>query len=288
MLDHVRRFSFSPLRVDDLALMTPRTSRRWFRRFADARERLRDQVPYVEHFPVNAGPPTQRSPLRIVSYNVHRWSGVAGGNRYRPELASRVIEELDADVLGLQEVLVPFDQPDPVLQLAQDLDLHLVRVATRAHRRGALCNAILSRYPVSRTQMIDLTLTRVEKRSAILVRLADPVGVEVVSTHLAIVDRTRRRQVQTLLGHSGLQGPVVVLGDMNAWRQCKATRELDREFIDDHNNANWPATFPSRRPLLALDRIYARGADVLRVNAVDTPAARLGSDHLPVVAEVAV
>jgi hypothetical protein len=38
-------------------------------------------------------------------------------------------------------------------------------------------------------------------------------------------------------------------------------------------------------PVLALDRIYARGADVLDVAAHDSAAARRASDHLPVVAD---
>jgi endonuclease/exonuclease/phosphatase family metal-dependent hydrolase len=40
--------------------------------------------------------------------------------------------------------------------------------------------------------------------------------------------------------------------------------------------------------MFALDRIYARGADVLEVWQHDSAAARKASDHLPVVAQVAV
>jgi endonuclease/exonuclease/phosphatase family metal-dependent hydrolase len=40
--------------------------------------------------------------------------------------------------------------------------------------------------------------------------------------------------------------------------------------------------------MLALDRIYARGADVQSVATHDTRAARRASDHLPVAAKVQV
>jgi len=40
--------------------------------------------------------------------------------------------------------------------------------------------------------------------------------------------------------------------------------------------------------MLALDRIYARGADVMHVSTHDTRAARRASDHLPVAARVEV
>jgi len=36
----------------------------------------------------------------------------------------------------------------------------------------------------------------------------------------------------------------------------------DRE-LDAHHNREWPASFPAARPVLALDRIYARGAEVV-------------------------
>ena len=82
-------------------------------------------------------------------------------------------------------------------------------------------------------------------------------------------------------------GPAVLMGDMNAWRNCKGSQELD-EALGLHHNLNWPASFPAGRPLLALDRIYTRNADVVEVCEHDTPAARKASDHLPVVAEVSI
>jgi endonuclease/exonuclease/phosphatase family metal-dependent hydrolase len=37
---------------------------------------------------------------------------------------------------------------------------------------------------------------------------------------------------------------------------------------------------------MALDRVYARGALVTGIRAHDSPAARRGSDHLPVIASL--
>jgi endonuclease/exonuclease/phosphatase family metal-dependent hydrolase len=50
----------------------------------------------------------------------------------------------------------------------------------------------------------------------------------------------------------------------------------------------WPRTFPAARPVLALDRVYARGAQVSRMEAHASPAARRASDHLPVIAHLRV
>ena len=94
------------------------------------------------------------------------------------------------------------------------------------------------------------------------------------------------RQVKSLLRHPQLQaGPAVLLGDMNAWRKCKGTQELDDVF-ERHHNQDWPSTFPAPAPVLALDRVYTHRAKVLSVESHDTPASRRASDHLPVIARI--
>ena len=82
-------------------------------------------------------------------------------------------------------------------------------------------------------------------------------------------------------------GPAVLMGDMNAWRNCKGSQVLEEE-LGLHHNLDWPASFPAGRPMLSLDRIYTRNAAVVEVGHHDSPAARKASDHLPVVAEVEV
>jgi endonuclease/exonuclease/phosphatase family metal-dependent hydrolase len=112
--------------------------------------------------------------------------------------------------------------------------------------------------------MLDLSFTRLEKRVAVAVQLEDGSGrLDVVVTHLALGDRTRHRQVQSLLEHRRLrEAPTLIMGDMNAWRRCPATRALDEE-LRSHHNEKWPASFPSASPVLALDRIYAQGLRIL-------------------------
>jgi len=225
--------------------------------------------------------------FNIATYNVHRWTGIAGGRRWCPELALAVIAELDADVIALQEVLRPNLADDPLQYIAEELDLYFAFVPTRRHRLGVLGNAILSRWPMKGVFPIDLSFSRLEQRSAIVSKFqGERHTLTVVATHLALVDRTRKFQVQSLLNHPWLQHPAVLLGDMNAWRRCRATRELDRTLSSLHSNRSWPASYPSAAPVLALDRIYTRGAQVYDIQVHNSPAARRGSDHLPVVARI--
>lgn len=235
--------------------------------------------------------PVMHREMRVATYNVHRWSGLNGRSRPDAARAAFVISELDADVVALQEVLRPFTGEDPLEMLSDALGLHLAFAVTRQHKLGQLGNAILSRLPISGLSVLDISYSRIERRGALCAQVggdAEGGGLSVIATHLSLVDRTRHRQVQSLLEHPQLAtGAAVLLGDMNAWRRCKASRELD-STLEQHHNRAWPASFPALRPVLALDRIYARGADVVDVATHATAAARRASDHLPVVARIAV
>lgn len=225
--------------------------------------------------------------IRVATYNVHRWTGLNGRSRPDPARAAFVISELEADLVALQEVLRPQRGLDPLVSLADALGLHVAFATTRAHRDGHIGNAILSRWPIASVSMLDLSYSRLEKRVAVAVQLAHgQQQLDVVATHLALADRTRHRQVRSLLDHPRLrETPTLLMGDMNAWRNCRATRALERELVEGAS-FEWPPSFPSASPVLALDRIYARGVRIVSIDAHASRAARRASDHLPVVARV--
>ena len=97
----------------------------------------------------------------------------------------------------------------------------------------------------------------------------------------------RRVQVQRILAafeHAPLC-PSVVMGDVNEWYLWgRPLRWLHRRFAVTHA----PATFPARRPLLKLDRIWAHPAGALARarRASQRRSRRVASDHLPLVAEL--
>jgi endonuclease/exonuclease/phosphatase family metal-dependent hydrolase len=225
--------------------------------------------------------------ITVATYNVHRWTGLNGRGPMDPARAAFVISEMDADVIALQEVMRPHRGEDPLVSIADAMGLHVAFAATRVHKRGEIGNAVLSRWPIAGVSMLDLSYSRMESRVAVAARFRFEIGaLDIVATHLALADRTRHRQVRTLLDHPDLRSaPTLLLGDMNAWRKCKATQALDAEF-DEHHNREWPPSFPSAAPVFSLDRVYSRGVRVLDVAAHMTRAAQRASDHLPVVARV--
>jgi endonuclease/exonuclease/phosphatase family metal-dependent hydrolase len=238
----------------------------------------------LEHDP---DPPELAQGVTVATYNVHRWTGVNGRKAPDPARAGFVISELDADVIALQEVLKPYGEEDPLAALSKALGFHFAFAATRIHKRGELGNAILSRFPFRSCTVIDISHSRIEKRGVMSAQFSEgDRSLSVMATHLSLVDRTRERQAHSLLGHPEMNsGPAVLLGDMNAWRKCKASRRLDDE-LSRHHNLNWPPSFPARRPVFALDRVYTSQMELLELRSHDTPSSRRASDHLPVVAKL--
>ncbi|MFW5955233.1 MAG: endonuclease/exonuclease/phosphatase family protein [Rhodothermales bacterium] len=255
--------------------------------YRELRATLSARVPYLASYhPADDTSQGPANEFTVASYNVHRWTGLAGGKRMNPDLALHVLTELGADIIALQEVLRVFDGRDPLTEIAEELGYHVAFATTRIHRRGELGNALLARWPMKAVHAIDLNFGRFEQRSALGAQFSGH-SLSVVATHLALVDRTRRRQVHSILQHPRLQGPTLLLGDMNAWRKCPASRQLDDAFVNLHHNRDWPPTYPATRPVLALDRIYARGATVEDLRAYSSASSRRGSDHLPILARIA-
>ena len=67
-----------------------------------------------------------------------------------------------------------------------------------------------------------------------------------------------RRQAEPdhILSHTD---PLSMVHPSNLPATCGVCHE-DQEFLERHSNRRWPASFPATRPVMALDRIYARGA----------------------------
>jgi endonuclease/exonuclease/phosphatase family metal-dependent hydrolase len=132
---------------------------------------------------------------------------------------------------------------------------------------------------------IDLSEPGLEPRGALAARLETPAGpLRVVATHLGLGRRERRRQAARLLEALGPLDalPTVLLGDLNEWLPGVLRRRL-RGLLPGPA----PRTFPTRRPVFALDRVFATpGCRVTDVRAHASPLARKASDHLPLVAEV--
>jgi endonuclease/exonuclease/phosphatase family metal-dependent hydrolase len=234
--------------------------------------------------------PARRTRLRVASYNIH--ACVGGDGQRDPARVAAVLREIDADIIGLQEVDAREGETHASQQmeyLASTLGHHAIAGPTLLRHDGHYGNALLTRRPVLDVRHLDLTVYRREPRAALDVDLNfDGVAVRVVVTHLGLLPGERRTQVRRLLDQLGESRAdvVVVCGDINEWFAIgRPLRWLHARL----GRTTGVATFPAAFPVFALDRIWVNPRGALTTLAAHTsPSARVASDHLPVTAEISV
>lgn len=222
--------------------------------------------------------------MRIASYNTH--AGIGLDRRFAPERTARVVAELDADVVALQELRTR-DGIDMLDLLRRDGGHHAIAGHTMTFADGAFGNGLLTRFPIRSVTHIPLSVARREPRGAIDAVLdCDGMALRVIATHLGLRPAERGAQIERLLDALRAEPslPTVLLGDLNEWFLRRASlRWLHAHF----GESPACATFPSPCPVLALDRCWVTPAHALRgICAHRSRAARIASDHLPLVAEL--
>ncbi|HVY80355.1 MAG TPA: endonuclease/exonuclease/phosphatase family protein [Steroidobacteraceae bacterium] len=229
-------------------------------------------------------------PLRIASYNIHRCKGTDG--KRDVERVAQVIQELDCDTIGLQEVDSRGGAGTDSRQLeylTAATGMQAVAGTTIIRHDRDYGNALLTRRKILAVRRHDLSFRRFEPRGALEVDL-DVAGamVRVFVMHLGLLPYERRyqmRKVLALLRAMALDQPVVVLGDVNEWLP------IGRPLRWLHGLMGKPPqlrTFPVWAPLFALDRVWVRPVgSLLDFSVHRTTLSRRASDHYPVKAVVA-
>jgi endonuclease/exonuclease/phosphatase family metal-dependent hydrolase len=246
--------------------------------------------------------------LRVATYNIHKGvRGLGPAKRLEIHNLGLGIEALDADVVCLQEVRL-FNHQEarsfsatqfghwawPQQPQAEYLAPEGYEVAYRSNavtRHGEHGNALLSRWPLGGVGHHDVSDHRFEQRGLLHVPVQwRGIEVHVVVVHLGLIHASRVRQAQRVaeLVSTALpaRAPVIVAGDFNDWNEglddCLTPAGLSRACTTEVPRA---LTFPSRVPVLALDRIYTRGLHCQHIMVPRGGAWARMSDHLPLVAD---
>ena len=222
--------------------------------------------------------------LRIATYNVH--GGVGLDRRYDIDRIARVIVELDAEVIGLQELQSHGN--DNMLEILQRAtSMSAIAATTFRSKFGDFGNGLLTRLPIVARGCIDLNFGRREPRNAIDATLdCHGTPLQIICTHLGLRASERREQLRRLIAAIGQRPeiPTVLMGDINDW---SPSHRIDRALHEHFGKSPARGTFPSLFPLLALDRLWVTPPSTLtRVSAHRSRIARLASDHLPLIAQL--
>ena len=233
--------------------------------------------------------------LRVVTYNVHKCRGMDGMTS--PQRIGRILRTLDADVIGLQEVLDVRDglsELDQVRYLANSFDGYSWCVGeNRILHGGAYGNMTLSRLPIKAFHNYDLTHNHREPRGCLRTELSvkDKTTLQAFNLHLGTGFIERRHQVRYLLGHlerEAVTGPRILFGDFNEWTRGLTTRTLTRKFdtFGPKIMLNQRRTYPGTFPILHLDHFYFDSTLQLdHMHLVRSTESLVASDHLPLVAD---
>ncbi|WP_347266329.1 endonuclease/exonuclease/phosphatase family protein [Paracoccus sp. (in: a-proteobacteria)] len=224
--------------------------------------------------------------LRLASYNLHKCRGMTGP--HAPERNLRVIAELRADVIALQEVDFRFGaRPEALPRALIERFTGLVPapfLGTGENSLGWHGQTILMRPELlARAEIRRLPLPGIEPRGALVLRLP---GVTVVALHLGLMRSSRRAQLSRIVAQVRRIGNdrVVLTGDFNEWHDTRGLEALSPLRVIAPG-PSWPAPFPRLR----YDRFaLSRGIAVLACGVVASEMARQASDHLPVWADLAV
>ena len=221
--------------------------------------------------------------LTVASYNIHKAEGI--DRRVDLSRIALVLKEIDADLVGVQEVYRPQAEA-----LAGSLDMRMVMGATRFHAGLPYGNAVFTRLAIQASYTFDLTRpTRQPRGGMRLDLLVAGRMLHLFNVHFGLKIRERVEQVEALVREQILNveliGPRVVIGDLNEWFPGPVGRALRREL----HGPRIRRTHPAPLPLFPLDRIYwDRNLQSEGFHVHRSRLARVASDHLPVVARLRV
>ena len=243
--------------------------------------------------------------LKVLTVNIHKGFTFFNRKFILPELREAV-RKIGADVVFLQEVTGSHTQHGNKFEnfpetphyefLADSIWPEFAYGRNAVYDQGDHGNAVMSKFPIVRFQNHDVSISGPERRGLLHCELAiagQSANLHAICVHLSLIETHRTQQMdrlcQLIATDVPPQAPLVVAGDFNDWRhrakdQLAQGAGLHEVFVQAHGH---PArTFPARKPLLRLDRIYVRNAIGHKpVVLPHKPWSHL-SDHAPLAAEI--
>ena len=252
---------------------------------------------------MNASP--QVPPLRVLTINTHKGFTALNRRFVLPELRD-AIRAVGADLVFLQEVQgehahhalrwTSWPEMPHYEFLADTLWPQFAYGRNAVYPHGHHGNAMLSKYPILRSENRDVSVGGHEQRGLLHCVLGLPGlkrELHAICVHLGLLEVHRRKQLELLCGIIDREVPpdatLLIAGDFNDW-QHRAHRVLSRcaglSEVFQRRHGRSARTFPARWPVLRLDRIYVRNASAHAPMALPRKPWSHLSDHVPLAAEL--
>ncbi|MBC7793676.1 MAG: endonuclease/exonuclease/phosphatase family protein [Clostridia bacterium] len=233
-----------------------------------------------------------------MTYNIRKGKGASGRSTTAFDDLTHALRARAPDVVLVQEVFHPSESEDKMQQsteLATRLGMTSFYEPNKRRRVGHHGNATFTRYAIVDSQNYDISTNRFERRGALYARL-DVGGrpLHVLNVHLGLNQRQRLHQVGMIGDIVAARVPkeeaMILAGDFNDWNRFLdpiVQRDLgvENSLGTDVQRAR---TWPARRPVFCLDRVYVRNVQTHRTTRLmGEPWTEL-SDHLPLWVELEV
>ncbi len=242
--------------------------------------------------------------IRVLTINIHKGFSL-GNRRFVLHQLRQAIQTTQADIVFLQEVIgdnsnlaAKHDNWPEQAQhefIADSLWEHFSYSKNAFYPHGHHGNAILSRFPITFSEQVDVSTNSLEQRGFLHCRLSLPGCLEplhCLCIHLGLFALSRRKQLRMLAEYANRciphSAPLILAGDFNDWcGQCVV------DFISHPNlkdaavtaNGRRALTFPARIPFLPLDRIYLNGLEPISSTTYYNGIWKNLSDHAPLFVE---
>lgn len=220
--------------------------------------------------------------------------------KVRPDRILDILREINADIIAIQEVVSRRDanrEADQIRYLSESLGMHPLFGYNQDFRGAAYGNLLLTRFVMEHSRKYDISFRARTRRSVLRVDIRLPGGtlIHVFNVHLGTAFFERRYQARKLMSEDilcspDLTGPRLMLGDFNEWTRGLVTRSLNEEMesADLRHHLHRKRTYPGIIPFMHLDHIYHDpGLRIESLKLHRSPLALIASDHLPLVAEIA-
>jgi endonuclease/exonuclease/phosphatase family metal-dependent hydrolase len=234
----------------------------------------------------------------VATYNIHKGFSHLARRMVIHEVRER-LHHMAADVLFLQEVqgsnerhadrYVDWPGKPQHEFIAGEMWREVAYGKNATYGHGHHGNALLSRYPIDVIDNQDISAHAFESRGmlhCVLKPGPKMPPLHCINVHLGLFERGRRWQVRALterIRHTVPRDePLIIAGDFNDWRH-HANRKLVNDLavveVFEAVKGRPARTFPSVLPVFRLDRIYARGLEVIDARVHYAYPGRRLSDH---------
>lgn len=232
--------------------------------------------------------------MKIMSFNTQHCLGYID-RKIDFELMAKAILELDADVVGLQEMRGEGAHPEYIAQVERLAELTGMRYyyfakAIDVKGKGPYGNGILSKLPIINAEIIPIPDPPIQVKghgyeTRCILKAELEGGLTVLVTHFGLNPDEQENAVKTVV-ESICESKCVLMGDFNVTPDnsvLEPIRKIMRDTADSFDGER--LSFPSDTPDRKIDYIFV--TPDLKVKSADIPPV-VASDHRPHIAEIVI